>query len=67
MEITFYTRIPKVYEILLQIIFYILLIITFGFAYILFYDYFFEHKYYLNRRLLLKYLNNNTNTFISKE
>ena len=55
MKPIFYTRIPRIYSIMLEILFFILLILSLGLVWKS-YDFFFEHKYWLNRRILSKYL-----------
>ena len=55
MKPTFYTKLPILYNIVLGIIFTISLVITIGLSLCL-YDFFVHHKYWLNRRILYKYL-----------
>lgn len=56
MKPTFYTRLPILYKIVLITLYIILTITTVGIVHILYCDFFLEHKYWLNRRILLKYL-----------
>jgi len=53
---TFYAKIPNSYNIFLKVIGIILGILTLLLTYNTIYDFFFEHKYWLNRRILYKYL-----------
>lgn len=56
MKPIFYTKIPKIYSIILEILFTIICTITLGIGLNIFYDFFLEHKYWLNRRILYRYL-----------
>ena len=62
MKPTFYTRIPLIYSILFGMLFFIITIGTFGLGFI-FYDFFICPKYWLNRRILWKYLKSNNLVF----
>jgi hypothetical protein len=52
----FYTRIPRLYSIVLIIIWAIGSIITLGLLFNTLYDFCLQHKYWRNRRILYKYL-----------
>lgn len=62
----FYTKIPIPYKITLIVIFVVLAVLTLGLAFI-FHDFFIEHKYWLNRRILLKFLKNENLSFTREE
>ena len=62
MKPVFYSKIPLAYSVMLEILFAIATVITFGLAWI-FYDFFVCHKYWLNRRVLLKYLKSDNLVF----
>lgn len=55
MKPIFYTKIPIVYQVILSILFILATIATLGYCW-RFYDFFVCHKYWLNRRILLKYI-----------
>jgi hypothetical protein len=48
---------------LFELLGFILTFITFGITFILFYDYFFLRESYLNKKLLIEYIKNNTMTY----
>lgn len=66
MKPTFYTKIPLVYNIILGILFFITIFVTLGLTWIFWYDFFMCHKYWLNRRILMKYLNQKDLKFTKK-
>ena len=66
MKPIFYTKLPIVYTIVLVIIFLILICITLGLTWFL-YDFFLCHRYWLNRRILYKYLKQKDLVFTIKE
>ena len=70
MKPVFYTKIPIAYKIVLYILFEIITVVTLGFGW-RFYDFFICHKYWLNRRILLRHIKLQSkllsNQLISKE
>ena len=70
MKPVFYTKIPIVYLIVLGILFAIITVITLGLGW-RYFDFFICHKYWLNRRILLRYIKLqgklSSNQLISKE
>jgi len=55
MKPTFYTKLPSIYTTILLLLYILVCILTVGGG-MRYYDFFLEHKYWLNRRVLLKYL-----------
>jgi hypothetical protein len=66
MKPIFYTKIPKFQKTVYAIIFFIITILTFGFAW-RYYDYWIETKYYLNRRILSNLINQENVKFTKSE